>query len=152
MPSLNLRSCQHEPAAQVGLSCRKRTPVIANQCAHWCGNPCSFSAIQLLRTLMCQSVCASKIGCGKHRSHSRRQQCKKRTVMPLTDGGPDLPTSRHNKTDGHAAAQALWLRYVPSAGKQVHPSISHLLCWQQCNTAKGKRQGKMGVLQKQHAQ
>ena len=64
--------------------------------------------------------------------------------MPLADEGPELPASRHNKTDGHAAAQALWLRYVPSAGKQVHPSISHLICWKQCTMHAGKTQAKPG--------
>ena len=80
MPSLNMREIQ-------------------------CPRPVSLAEKLSLRTsahtgVAIRLLIRKKTRLREKRSRSRRQQYKKCTVMPLADGGPDLPTSRHNKTDG----------------------------------------------------
>jgi hypothetical protein len=57
-------------------------------------------------------------------SRSQQQKGIAMSVSVLKDRC--FPANRHNKTDGRAAVHATRLRYVFSAGKQVHPSNSSL--------------------------
>ena len=83
MPSMNVQFCHCEKTARASRSCRKESPVIANQCAHWCGNPYSFRQLTLcahcngcarlvplgaVRSLICKKSAAGK------RSHSRKRE------------------------------------------------------------------------------